>query len=60
MNTAGDKAHLLVLRARYVFPVAGPPIRDGFVAIGGERIVAVGPMVRASRRRRTRWMTWAM
>ena len=32
-----------VLRARYVFPVAGAPIADGFVAINGDRIVAVGP-----------------
>jgi cytosine/adenosine deaminase-related metal-dependent hydrolase len=31
------------LRARYVFPIAGPPIADGTVTIDGGRIVAVGP-----------------
>jgi aminodeoxyfutalosine deaminase len=31
-----------VLRARYVFPVAGAPIADGFVAIKADRIVSVG------------------
>ncbi len=33
---------LTTFRARYVFPVAGDPIPDGFVAVEGERIVAVG------------------
>ena len=33
---------LLALQARYVFPVAGPPIADGMVAIRGSKIVAVG------------------
>jgi aminodeoxyfutalosine deaminase len=32
-----------VLRARYVFPVGIGPIADGFVAIDGDRIAAVGP-----------------
>ena len=32
----------LVLRARYVFPVAGRPIANGSVTIEGERIVALG------------------
>lgn len=32
----------LALTARYVFPVAGPPIERGVVTIEGERIVAVG------------------
>jgi cytosine/adenosine deaminase-related metal-dependent hydrolase len=32
----------LTLHARYVFPVAGPPIADGWVTIDGPRIVAVG------------------
>ena len=32
----------LVLRARYVFPVAGLPIPDGMVTIDGQQIVAVG------------------
>jgi aminodeoxyfutalosine deaminase len=31
-----------ILRARYVFPVAGDPIPDGAVSIEGERIVACG------------------
>ena len=39
---------LLTLRARYVFPVDGRPIPDGAVSIEGERIVSVGPWVRAS------------
>ena len=30
------------LKARFVFPVAGPPIADGAVTIQGDRIVAVG------------------
>ena len=30
-----------MLRARYVFPVAGPPIEDGVVVIHGAKIVAV-------------------
>ena len=30
------------LRARYVFPVSGPPIAGGCVTIAGERIVEVG------------------
>jgi len=33
----------LTLRARYVFPVEGPPIADGLVAIEGARIAWVGP-----------------
>lgn len=35
-------SHRRSLRARYVFPVAGEPIPDGVLTIGGERIVAVG------------------
>lgn len=30
------------LKARYVFPASGDPIRDGTVTIQGERIIAVG------------------
>lgn len=30
------------LKARYVFPVEGPPVADGVVTIDGERIVAAG------------------
>jgi aminodeoxyfutalosine deaminase len=33
---------MLAFRARYVFPMDGPPIRDGLVAIDHDRIVAVG------------------
>jgi len=33
----------LTLRARYVFPVEGPPVADGLVTIGAGRIVSVGP-----------------
>ncbi len=33
---------MLALRARYVFPIDSPPIRDGVVAIDHDRIVAVG------------------
>jgi cytosine/adenosine deaminase-related metal-dependent hydrolase len=33
---------MLVLRAKYVFPIDGPPLRDGIVAIAGDRIVAIG------------------
>ncbi len=33
----------LVIQARYVFPVEGPPIEDGVVAIQGGRIGWVGP-----------------
>ncbi|HEY1785793.1 MAG TPA: amidohydrolase family protein, partial [Pirellulales bacterium] len=32
----------LALTARYIFPVAGPPIAGGLLTIAGERIVAVG------------------
>ena len=35
-------AQPLALKARYVFPVAGPPLADGVVTLDGERIVAVG------------------
>jgi len=34
--------HAWSLRARWVFPVSGPPIPDGIVTVDGERIVAVG------------------
>lgn len=33
----------MILRAAWVAPVVGPPIRDGFVRIESGRIVAVGP-----------------
>ncbi|MGA2031285.1 MAG: amidohydrolase family protein [Thermoguttaceae bacterium] len=33
---------MMNLRARYVFPVAGPPIADGVVTLRGSRITAVG------------------
>jgi aminodeoxyfutalosine deaminase len=31
-----------MLRAAWVLPICAPPIRDGYVAVEGERIVAVG------------------
>ena len=34
---------LVALRARWVFPVNGPPIAGGVVTVRGERIVSVGP-----------------
>jgi len=39
------------LRARWVFPVVGPPIENGVVTICGERIESVGPRKRHGRRR---------
>jgi cytosine/adenosine deaminase-related metal-dependent hydrolase len=39
---------LRALRARWVFPVTGAPIRDGLVTIRGRSIVAVGTDTRAS------------
>jgi cytosine/adenosine deaminase-related metal-dependent hydrolase len=33
----------VLLRARWVFPVSSPPIRDGVVAVDGDRIVDLGP-----------------
>jgi aminodeoxyfutalosine deaminase len=35
------------LKARYVFPVSAPPIKNGMVGIEGQRIVAVGDNVAA-------------
>jgi aminodeoxyfutalosine deaminase len=35
-------ARPVALKARYVFPVAGPPIPDGVISLAGERIMAVG------------------
>ena len=40
--TAPQRKRQHLLKARYVFPVTGPPIADGAVAIEGGRIVAVG------------------
>lgn len=33
---------MIAIRARYVFPVASAPLRDGIVVIGQDRILAVG------------------
>jgi cytosine/adenosine deaminase-related metal-dependent hydrolase len=33
---------MLVLRAAWVLPISQPPIRDGWVAVAGDRVVAVG------------------
>ena len=43
MAHRASPAHRLVLKARWVFPVAGVPIPDGSVTIESGRIVAVGP-----------------
>ena len=40
--TMPDSSETITLTARYVFPVAGPPLAGGCVTIHGERIVAVG------------------
>ena len=40
-------------RARYVVPVATPPVVDGIVAVDGERIVYVGPAAAAPAGRTT-------
>ena len=32
----------MILRAAWVLPIAGPPVRDGYVQIAADRIVAVG------------------
>ena len=44
LKATGDRR--TTLRARYVFPVDGPPIADAAVRIEGGRIVAVGQMIR--------------
>src|SRR4051812_49658690 len=36
------------VKARWVFPVSGPPISDGIVTIDGERIVAVDSGVQSA------------
>lgn len=40
------ESNVFTLRARYVFPVAGPPLAGGYVTIAGERIAAVGATTR--------------
>jgi cytosine/adenosine deaminase-related metal-dependent hydrolase len=32
----------IAYRARYIFPVVSPPLRDGLITIAGDRIVSVG------------------
>jgi aminodeoxyfutalosine deaminase len=34
----------MILRAKWVLPMARPPVADGAVAVEGDRIVAVGPV----------------
>ncbi len=41
MKRTGDNVLHRVLKARYVFPVAGKPIPDGIVTTAGQRIIAV-------------------
>lgn len=36
------------LKARWVFPIAGEPLRDGVVWIEGDRIAAIGEGGRAA------------
>ena len=50
-------AHLWALRARLVFPVSAPPLRDGVVTIADDRIVAVGREP-VGRRLPPTWATW--
>jgi hypothetical protein len=40
--------HAFALKARYLFPVDGPPIPDGVLTMADERIVAVGENVSGS------------
>lgn len=42
LPTSVPTSQARILRARYVFPVTGEPVRAGMVAIQGERIVGVG------------------
>ncbi len=42
-HRASQAPRRLVLKGRFVFPVAGEPIPNGSVTIEGRRIVAVGP-----------------
>ena len=48
----GSRCDPMLIRARWVLPIARPPIRDGWVAIDGGRIVARRRGDRAGRRRR--------
>jgi aminodeoxyfutalosine deaminase len=40
-----NRESLIVLKARFVFPIAGPPIAGGWLGISGPGIVAVGQKV---------------
>lgn len=40
----------MILRARLVLPMAGPPIENGAILVSGERIRSVGPWVEAGTR----------
>ena len=39
----------VALRARYLFPIASPPIRDAMIVVNNGEILAVGPAVRITR-----------
>jgi len=43
LGSGPQSASSRTLRARWVFPVAGPPVRDGAIVISNGRIAAVGP-----------------
>ena len=43
-----------IYRAEWLLPISAPPVRNGAVAVDGERIVAVGTLPRGARRLRRR------
>jgi cytosine/adenosine deaminase-related metal-dependent hydrolase len=43
VSAVASPAHEWTLTARWVFPVAGPPLEGGCVTVTGDRILAVGP-----------------
>jgi len=46
LSRSAAESNIFTLRARFVFPVAGPPLAGGCVTIAGERIAAVGATAR--------------
>ena len=41
-DARGDAATLTCLRAPWVLPIVGPPLRDGWVTVARGRVVALG------------------